>query len=625
MARQLNVFENQRINSNKIPKKGNEPPAKLVRDAEYSYYEFIKECPEYAYFHAFQNKLKIIALDYNLYEYIYGFSSLVDHLYCSWFVDSFDAQLIIEEGASSFYLLKDIHSILSFNHDIPDNIICLFIEFCGVFHQTIIRHCFPNHVTPNKFELQLNELQNISYFDLSSGVGKILWNYCHVSHFIKNNEQTAAQLIAVQKEHIVKNTWIEFENYTFEANKHGLIIKKLCESSILYHKAIAMIFNKSNNKYILNIIFKFNFGPSWISTMIQFIDLADDTDIFSYTTGVNTSGFTSMQNEQILELFHYIEYDGDGRKQLLPTMRFIYDDRQILDFAQFNKTLITKDYYTFEGQQLLLYIPTKGYFPFPPPIQKEEYLLTNRHGLWLWNVCYVSKFIKYYPEITYNITTNYSNLFQKYENYEKYKRCFGFGSFYEDVLHLAYCDANLVQALCRDAYPASFELIVHGYVPKVIPLEIINIILNIIITSIQNRNKIHPMDYLHYLYAKHNEYYVDDEIEEITKKLSSSASGHYNNIKGYKPQNEEYLLSCDKGRRLWSDCNVHRLIKYFPDKVYEIASEHSKILLAFVNYDQYELCYGFGSFYEEIWRLSYSDADLVQKLCHQALKFTFPQ
>ena len=93
---------------------------------------------------------------------------------------------------------------------------------------------------------------------------------------------------------------------------------------------------------------------------------------------------------------------------------------------------------------------------------------------------------------------------------------------------------------------------------------------------------------------------------------------------GQLHQNEKYLLSCATGRKTWCNCNIPHLIKSCPDIVYRIASKYCDILKRYQNYSEYELCFGFGSFYEEIWRLSYSDANLVEALCDYACGYSNP-
>ena len=102
-------------------------------------------------------------------------------------------------------------------------------------------------------------------------------------------------------------------------------------------------------------------------------------------------------------------------------------------------------------------------------------------------------------------------------------------------------------------------------------------------------------------------------------RLIHQQSSYYDR---YDDESAQYSLSSSIGSKLWTDCNAHQVIKSRPDEIYKIALQYCDILKIYGSYLEYESCFGFGSFYEEVSRLSYSDGNLVKALYEYAMPVT---
>eukprot|EP00484_Ammonia_sp_Unknown_P028204 CAMPEP_0197023724 /NCGR_PEP_ID=MMETSP1384-20130603/4374_1 /TAXON_ID=29189 /ORGANISM="Ammonia sp." /LENGTH=233 /DNA_ID=CAMNT_0042451983 /DNA_START=1214 /DNA_END=1915 /DNA_ORIENTATION=+ len=86
-------------------------------------------------------------------------------------------------------------------------------------------------------------------------------------------------------------------------------------------------------------------------------------------------------------------------------------------------------------------------------------------------------------------------------------------------------------------------------------------------------------------------------------------------------EQEEYILSGEKGKQLWFQHRVYEYIGKRPDAVFFIAQKYCNVLKIYCCRTQYEMYYGNGSFMEEIVRLSFSDPTMTQQLAQSAKEY----
>ena len=488
----------------------------------------------------------------------------------------------------------------------------------------------------------MHYFDNASEYTLSDSRG-FIWDECYVYHFVKCRPHKTYEIAKGYSD--LLRTYGNYQKYepffgygsfyeeiiTLSNNDGGIVIH-LCQESM--NDIMPLIVNgyiPVHTKHvipleIIKMITKY-------LIMIELVHLNKNDDEQKYVKichlnmEVEPEIIIGISNKTMIEYDSFFGFENDRATWQNEIGRDEYSDEYAYD----------SDYW--RTKQSLAGIPYKSY---TRDGKYDDYTLSSDQGIGMWNECFVHLFIKNNPNKAYEIGQKHSRWLNRYNKYEEYQGELGFGSFYEDIITLANADGELVCHLSKTAYDNMVPIAVDGYIPlkmkSIIPSDIIGMILgnfainhiDFDIGELEKNLSGDPYDVAIYPQRPVTITQQNNYNHHMYYNYLSHQPFHSNNFDDYKypyPDIDQFLLTSDVGKKLWSKCRVYSFIKFCPEKVWNIAGgigrcwEYS-VEDVVINYKEYEIEYGFGSFYEDVYRLAYEDGDLVVDLCQNALKYT---